>query len=189
MSLVVLARHHHGAGRPPAAAFGFREDLLVRDYLVAAEDELLELGHQVLVVSGVSYSAGWTVARRKGAAVFVAGHVNSGRASQRDAYGMLLWDHRSSTSAGARLAGEVATELGEVLDELAPGGRRVVARAARPDDWTRGGFATIQGCGSAVGLCLEPFFIDAVEHSALRNDPTPVGVALAQGIHRYLEAA
>ena len=187
MALIVLVRPHHGGGRPPAQHNGVREDVFSRDYVKAAEDALLSAGHRVLVVSGVERAEAFKVSKLKRADLYIECHANSGRASQPDAYGLLGYDYRSAASNGARLAGCILVELNAVLKAHAPGSTRVVAAATEPTNWTRNMFATIRGCGTAVGLCYEPVFLDALEHAPLVREPKHVGLALARGICSFLE--
>lgn len=187
MALVVLARHHHGAGRPPARAGRLVEDVLVRDYLAAAEDRLRAAGHEVILVSGVSYEAGRQVARERKAAVYVAGHVNAGPA-ESGTYGLLVYDHRST--AGEQLARECATPLFEarVRASTRP---NVVRKAGHPDDWSAAAYALIADLRRNTPVCLvyEPGFIDQAGDAWLWSEIglRAVGVALADGILTYLE--
>lgn len=187
MARIVLVRPHHGGGRPPAVGNGAREDLFSRDYTRFAEDACLVAGHEVRIVSGVERVEAWRVAKKWRADLYIECHANSGRATQKEAYGLLGYDYRSAASNGARLAGRILVELNAALKVHAPGSTRVVAVACEPTRWTRGMFATIRGCGSAIGLCYEPIFLDAPEHAKLVREPEHVGLALARGICIFLE--
>ena len=61
---------------------------------------------------------------------------------------------------------------------------------AQPSDWTSNAFNTIDGiyAGRGCGLCLEPFFIDAKQHSHLMSDEglEQVGNAIAVGVDAWI---
>jgi len=177
--LVVLARHHHGGGSPPSEAFGFREDLLTRDYIRYAEDALVDAGVRVVVVSGVPYSTGKGVANTMDADVFVACHVNSGKYKT----GCVFCP--ASSPEDHELASLVCTALGDSCPEL----ERTRVWECKPGAWTDDALGTINRVVPPA-ICYEPFFINAVEHAALRHDEglRRVGEALARGILEYLGA-
>lgn len=185
MATIALDRGHHGrtGGRRPATHEGRVEDVLVRDYMAACEDALRALGHEVIVVSWGRYEDRQRAHRF--ADVYVAGHVNWN--DPPGDYALCGYDHRSTL--GPVLARAVARRLGEEWGEVLSGAR---PKAARPDDWTAGMYHVIAGVyeGRAVGLCVEPGFINCEEHEAMW---TPKGLqmtgrALAVGIVDYLDA-
>lgn len=186
MPMICLSRGHHGSGtNPPAEHAGLVEDVIARDYLAACEDALRAAGHEVVVLSGISYPDRHRRARELRAAVYVCGHLNAGWTRDVDPYGLVLHDHRSRL--GSLLAAHVASELAR-LPEVS----RVPVWEATPDDWTRGAYATISGVyeGTPVGLCYEPGFIDCPDHAGLwqADGPVRVGRALAAGIVAYLDS-
>ncbi len=185
--LVVLARHHHGGGLPPAEYDGWREDLLTRDYLAVAEDRLIEHGYRVLVVSGVVYGDGWRVAKEHGAAVFVAAHVNAGHREGQESYGLIGW--RTDDDAGRVLADCVGETLkhwaGDHLESVKVRRCRLLDQAG-DQHWTAGMYH-VQRRVCCPSICYEPFFIDSAMSAPMLHDPLPVGSALADGIAAYLQ--
>jgi len=171
MPLAVLVRAHHGGGKPPAEAFGFREDLIVRDYIAAAENRLIEAGWDVLIVSGCTYNDALNAS--DGADVFVHCHTNSGRETQPDHYGAVFY--RKGDEAGKSIAGHVRSSLQLLAVD------RALRIEASPAGWTAGAYYVIRGA-ECPALTYEPFFIDAIEASGLRAYPQPAGFALADGL-------
>lgn len=201
MALVLLDRQH--AGKPThladRGAWGDldhdgrvdveeQEAALTARYLLAAELELLRLGHSALPLADGSYAERHARANKYaqaigGRAVYIAAHLNAGGGR----YGSTFYDARST--AGKALSVAVAAALRSACPEL---GADVWARAAEPTGpWARA-YSTIAGVysGRPVGLCFEPFFLDAPPHQVLASPEGlgRVGVALARGIDAWSRA-
>ena len=90
--------------------------------------------------------------------------------------------------AGKALAEHIADSI-RGLD--LPGVKRVLAKPASPDDWTKNAFATIAGIyvGRPCALCFEPCFVDSASHLPLLEPKglERVGIALAHGINNWME--
>lgn len=196
--VVILERGHHGKRHDERGATSgdLVEEVLVREYMRRAEDDLRAAGARVIVQSsGTSsgYSDRWARARTHRADVYVQCHVNAGGGS----YGLAGHDYRSKT--GPELARLVAGEL-EGLEELErvlalptyPKGHPEAARRWPADpDWTERMWNVIQGvyAGTPVGLVYEPGFIDTRAHASLWREEglERVGAALARGVARFLK--
>jgi N-acetylmuramoyl-L-alanine amidase len=167
-----------------------QEALLTPRYLWACELALREAGHTVIPISDGEYQdrfrrinsyAGTFPASTP--QIMIAGHINAGwRGMEGAGYGAIFYDYRSSS--GAELASKIARELREAAPEL----NGVKCIQAKPDDWTRNAFATIQ-VQQPVALCLEPFFIDCPQHTkelATNAGLSRIGKAIAAGINSWV---
>jgi len=167
-----------------------QEALLTPRYLWAAELALREMGHIVIPISDGTYGdrhnrvnsyAGTFAAHVP--QIYVSGHLNAGWKGQPgSAYGAVFYDSRSRS--GPELASRVARQLRMVAPEL----NGVKCIPAKPGDWTKNAWATIQ-VQQPVALCFEPAFIDCPEHAELL---TPeglhlIGRSLAAGINNWIE--
>jgi hypothetical protein len=161
-----------------------QEALLTPRYIWAAELALRAAGHIVIPISDGSYTDRFRRINsyvgtfpRHMPQVMIACHLNAGRGS----YGSCFYDYRSRS--GPELAARIAKQLRMVAPEL----NGVKCIAAKPDDWTRNAFATIQ-C-TPVAICFEPFFIDA-DHAVELSTPesmTAIGRSLAAGIDAWAQ--
>ena len=193
--IVFLDRHHHGkphswddmgASRDldgnGLTSIRENESILTGFYILHAEIRLRELGHSVCVLSDGRYSDRHARVNQYAGndSVYVACHVNAGATAS--GYGSVFFDFR--TSSGNVLAADICTELAR-LPELDQKVKTIEAGAA---DWTRNAYNTIKNV-NCHAVCFEPFFIDSDRHRALTSDSglKSVGVALADGIHRYFQ--
>jgi len=167
-----------------------QEALLTPRYLWACELALRAAGHTVIPISDGEYQDRF---RRINAyagsfpastpQIMIAAHLNAGWNNQPGAgYGAIFYDHRSRS--GPELASRIARQLRQVAPEL----NGVKCIAAKPDDWTRNAFATIQ-VTQPIAVCVEPFFLDCPSHT--RDLATPeglnaIGRAIAAGIDNYI---
>lgn len=198
--LVILDRQHVGRTTPDQ---GVRADLdgdgriavweqeaqLTPLYLLAMERRLMEMGHRVVCMSDGSYAerharAGALArshAAGAGPVVYCAAHLNAAGGD----YGLLMHDHRSE--GGRALAEALRPVLGSACPEL----RRVLVYPARPGDWTERALYCLQGIYQtrAVGLVLEPCFVDRPEHRPLLTPEglARIGRALAEGLHAWAQ--
>jgi len=200
--VVYLDRQHSGKpgrkARDTGASFDIdgdgsisiheQEALLTPRYLWAAELALREMGHTVIPISDGSYGDRH---RRVNAYAgtfptstpqfYISAHLNAGwSGNPGSAYGAIFYDHRSRS--GPELASRVAKQLRMVAPEL----NGVKCIAARPDDWTKNAWATIQ-VQQPIALCFEPAFIDCPEHSEILTPEglAAIGRSLAAGINAY----
>jgi N-acetylmuramoyl-L-alanine amidase len=162
-----------------------REGMLTALYGLALEQRLRELGHDVILIADGRYSERHARANAyakgyPGKVAYLALHLNAGGG----AYGCFLHDHRST--GGKRLANIAAQWIRGALPELA----QVHAFGAAPGEpWGRA-FSTISGVyeGRAVGLCVEPCFLDGPHAASLLSSSglRRIGSALADAVHSYL---
>jgi len=200
MALIVLDRQHSGkpGNRGDRGAMvdldgdgrleqWEREAMLTPRYLLHAEAQLLDLGHDVICLSDGTYAERHARACSYQADVYVAAHLNAGGGDQ----GLAFYDRRSG--AGKVMAGLVAAHLGTNCPEL-----RQWSRIACHDDrpgthaWLWRAWSTIQGVysGRPVGLCYEPCFMDTPTHQPLLTAEglERLGAALALGINDFLRS-
>ncbi len=193
---IVLDRQHAGKG-PGSPDYGAQADLdgdgrvevhereamLTPGYILAAERRLVELGHEVIALSDGSYAARASRAIGYAADVVIACHVNAGGGD----HGLVV--HTPGSIKGADLARHVLDALGLACPELRRTIRGVYADdGAKTPIYTRA--ATCIGPyarARPVAAVFEPGFLDREEH---RSMFTPegldrIGVALAEGLHRY----
>lgn len=196
MAVVVLDRQHVGVPSRRFADAGAwadldsdgqrdvheQEALLTPRYILAAEERLRALGHDVVVISDGQYAERHARAKAYRGTVYVACHLNAGGGD----YGLVCYDHRSTR--GRELAGLIASALGQQCPEL----RRTIARAASETEWTNA-YRCIAGVydGTPTGICYEPAFLDTPAHRPLLTESGLVrmGLALADGIHALLKGA
>lgn len=170
---------------------GTEEVALVVRYLLAADRQLRELGHEVLLFGGLgSYADRIARCSSAGADVYVQGHIDAGLLGRTGDRGTSIYDHRSAR--GKALAESVATALGKVTPwpQKAAAGRPDDDGQARDEDLSEA-WGCISACYALrpVGLLLEPGFIDGAAGAAwLREHVESVGVALAAGIHAWSRA-
>lgn len=153
-----------------------------------AEMELRRLGHSVYPMSHGRYSQRHQDANQARVDVYVALHLNSltggTRSGQSGNYGAVFYDHRSGQDNGPALADAIAAELGK-LPALRS---KLRIWPARPDNWTRRAFSTIQGV-QAPAICYEPAFLDYERHQQAffqsAESVAVLGQALAAGIHAW----
>jgi N-acetylmuramoyl-L-alanine amidase len=169
-----------------------REANLTPHYIAAAEKALQAAGCDVIVMSDGFYDARHQRAKSYLAHVYVACHLNAGGGSR----GLVFHDRRSKQ--GPYLAAEVAVSLANACPELSGGAgsvgcyddREYTGMDTFSIPWLYRAFNTIKGVydGSPVGICYEPFFIDAPAQAELASLPglERVGEALARGIVSYL---
>lgn len=201
MALIFLDRQHAGKPGRRASDRGATFDadgdgqidiweseaMMTPKYLLAAEERLIELGHNVMCISD-----GWYSARHercnmyqqgmRGPFVYVAAHLNAGSQNRAD-YGAVFYDYRSNT--GPELSMYVAVRLKNACPEL-DGGVKLIP--ADPDNWTKNAYNTIAGV-AATAICFEPCFVDYDGHKPLLTDEgmRRIGTALAEGINDWLE--
>ena len=166
-----------------------QEALLTPRYLLAAELALREMGHTVIPISDGTYG---NRHRRVNAyagtfststpQIHVSAHLNAGWAGNPgSAYGAIFYDSKSRS--GPELASRVARQLRMVAPEL----NGVKCIPAKPGDWTKHAWATIQ-VQQPIAICFEPAFIDCPEHADLlsREGLYAIGKALARGIDNFV---
>ena len=168
-----------------------REAFITARYLLEAEATLVVGGADVLPICDGRYSERHARVNRyasgfNGSQAYVAAHVNAGGGK----YGAVFYDPRSAR--GSVLATHVAAALEgayRATGIAAPQVKVIAADVAR--GWARP-FETIKGVfdGRAVGICVEPCFIDTPEHRPLvipGNGPKLIGNALAKGLLAWSE--
>jgi len=190
MAMVILDRQHIGKPNKPDDLGAYSElsqeyeAHMVGRYLLETEWTLRKLGHRVVVLSDGHYNnrhkrANEFFAREAGACIYLAGHLNAGGGN----YSAIFHDHRSAMGAAAALY--IKDALGKI-----DGLESSKTLQAQPSDWTSNAFHTIDGiyAGRGCGLCLEPFFIDAKQHSHLMADEglEQVGNAIAVGVDAWI---
>jgi hypothetical protein len=185
--LVFLSRDHSGrwgtrrGDLGATAPDGRREAMLTPLYLLAAEERLRQLGHEVIPLSDGSYDARHARANdladlHGGRSVYVASHLNAGGGT----YGLVCYDHRSGAANGPALARSIAARLKDRL-----GLATVKAEAASPSNVWANAHGTIGGLLDPIGICYEPLFIDGHAHLLTPTGLAEAGRALAEGIHAW----
>ena len=194
--IVVLDRQH--IGKPGKSDLGAGADLdgdgkveihemeanLTPLYIKGAKQYLEVRNHNVNVIEKGSYSDRQRLANRVAQAnlgisvAYIACHLNAGNGD----YASIFHDERSRS--GKALAEHIA----DAIRALGLSGvKRVLVKAASPDDWTRHALATVRsiyrGPGNISGVCFEPLFIDNEQHQQhLEPDSMhKIGQALAAG--------
>ncbi len=166
-----------------------REAMLTPRYLLHAEQRLLDLDIDVIVMSDGRYEDRHARARAYRADVYVAAHLNAGGGDA----GLVFHDHRSA--GGKLLAGLVAAQLGARCPELLQW-HSMACRDDRADSlepWLWRPYSTIEGVyhGTPVGICYEPAFMDNAAHASLlltESGLRRLGFALAEGIADFLRS-
>ncbi len=186
MATVVLERGHHGRSWHDHGAVrgDLREDVLVRDYLVVAENELLRLGHRPVIQSAHparGYRERLARADKYKPVLYVACHCNAAEPGIPDDYGLVVHDKRSWRGKRA------ATLIGNALLPRCPELRRVLVQPDEPN-WPRA--KNVIRPIRAVAVVYEPGFISNPRHAALWTPEglQRVGVALATGIDAYIRS-
>lgn len=160
-----------------------REAMLTARYGLAAEAALIEAGHIVVPIADGWYSDRHRRVNQYAGTfpkeypqVYVSLHLNAGGGD----YGAVFYDHRSRS--GPELSARIAKQLRMVAPEL----NGVKCIPAKPGDWTKHAWATIQ-VQQPVAICYEPAFIDCPEHSELltKEGLSCIGRALAAGIDAW----
>jgi N-acetylmuramoyl-L-alanine amidase len=201
MALIFLDRQHAGKPGRKASDRGAvfdadgdgeiavweSEAMMTPKYLLAAEERLIELGHDVICISDGWYSDRHARCNEyqnsaEGPCAYVSAHLNAGSGNQAD-YGAVFYDYRST--GGPDMATSIAVKLKNACPEL-EGGVKVIA--STPDNWTKNAYNTIAGV-AATAICFEPCFVDYDGHKPLLTDEgmERIGVALAEGLHDWLE--
>lgn len=201
MALIFLDRQHAGKPGRKAADRGATFDadgdghidvweseaMMTPKYLLAAEERLIELGHDVICISDGWYSdrherCNAYQQRTNDHCIYVAAHLNAGSQNRAD-YGAVFYDYRSGS--GPELSTHIGVRLKNACPELG-GGVKLIP--ADPDNWTKNAYNTIAGV-AATAICFEPCFVDYDGHKTLLNNEgmNRIGVALAEGINDWLE--
>ena len=194
--IVILDRQH--IGKPNKADLGAGADLdgdgvieihemeanLTPLYIKGARQYLEIRNHNVNVIE-----EGWYSDRQRQAnhvakvnpttsVSYVTCHLNAGKGD----YASIFYDQRSRS--GKALAEHIADAVRAL--ELR-GVKRVLAKPANPNDWTKHAWNTIRhiynGPNNISGVCFEPLFIDTEGHQQ-HLEPGPmntIGQALAAG--------
>lgn len=183
--LVVLDRHHRGkplslrdwgAGSP--VGFTHTEGYHTGILMVEADAALSALGWDVICITDGRYDDRHRRVNGYRADVYVALHMNAGGGD----YSAAFYDHRTRKGQGDALAGAISRATQE---EIGVEGRAI---SAKPGDWTRNAYATIDGV-SCPAVCWEPLFLDNPNHQCYLG---PWGIsllanALAKGITNYAD--
>jgi len=184
--------NHTGAGRDldGDGKIGFHEmeAFFTPFYLLGAEKRLRELGHKTIPISDGSYAERHQRCNKYQneigrECIYIAAHLNAGAAG-KTGYGSMFYDERSSR--GRDLAKQISIKMEAHLPELQNDCRVI---AASRDNWTKNAFYTIRGV-QAYAICAEPAFIDSPAHRPLfcASGMERIGIALAEGIHAFVEA-
>jgi hypothetical protein len=194
--IVVLDRQH--IGKPGKSDLGAGVDLdgdgkveihemeanLTPLYIAGAKQYLEIRNHNATVFQNGWYSERHQRANTLAATnpitsvAYAACHLNAGKGD----YASIFYDKRSRS--GKALAEHIADAIRGL--EL-PGVKRVLAKPASPDDWTKHAWNTIRniynGPANISGVCFEPLFIDNEAHQPhLKPGPMhTIGQALAAG--------
>lgn len=147
---------------------------------------LRELGHEVINISDGTYSARHERVneydkRNTGGetSVYIACHLNAGGGAYS---AMFYYD---GSTKGSSLANAINAKIKEKTDITS-----VKSIPANIHDWTKNAHYCIKSIGRPIAICAEPLFLDNPSHQKLLNvdGMYGLGIAMADGIHEFLEA-
>jgi len=187
MIAFVTIGHAHKGENAGASFEGFSEVAMVRHYVAALRERLMQLGWAVTVSDRDRYSGDKASADAMGATVYLNCHLNAGMGGRDSQRGEIFYDYQTSPAKGIALAAAVARRLAYDLPFA------VMPKPCRPDTngvARDGDYSEAYGCIAgvkAVALCIEPFFIDGAHRAELRTwaGLDRIGVCIANGINDW----